>query len=84
MSVPSVNDRQAGGQHPNTCAAYLSASRTVARRNGGPTDRGFATFDHGGDWIEVRDGSDKIVWYGQAHCKFCARAEAIMALEAQS
>lgn len=84
MSVTSVNDRQGGGQNAITCAAFLTASRTVARRNGGQTDRGFATFDHGGDWIEVRDASDKIVWYGQAHCKFCARAEAIMALESQS
>jgi hypothetical protein len=61
----------------NTCQAFLTASRAVAKKRNGWTDRACAVFEHGGDWYEVRDYEDNVVWHGQAHCRYCARAEAI-------
>ncbi len=64
------------------CATFLSAARKVAKDRGGWTDRACTVFDHGGDWREVRDYDDNIVWHGQAHCRYCARVEAISAMAA--
>lgn len=66
------------------CSHFLVASRAVAKKNGTPTDRGCAVFDHGGGWYEVRDYSDNIVWADKAHCRYCARAEAISKMAADS
>lgn len=59
------------------CAQFLTAARKVARERKGWVDRACAVFDHGGGWFEVRDYEDRVVWHGQAHCRYCARAEAI-------
>lgn len=60
----------------NTCGAFLTASRRVAEKRKGWTDRGCAVLgDDGYFFVETLAG--KIVWEGTAHCKYCARAEAI-------
>lgn len=65
----------------NTCASFLSASRAVAKKNGDWTDRGCAVLGGGEGtlrgyfFVETYEG--KIVWEGNAHCRYCARAEAI-------
>jgi len=60
-----------------TCQAFLSARRAVARKNNEPTDRGCAVLDQGLGCYAVESYEGKIVWEGKAHCKYCARAEAI-------
>lgn len=60
------------------CAQFLSAARKVARDRGGWTDKACAVLGNGGSlgyFVETYEG--KIVWEGDAHCKYCARAEAI-------
>lgn len=65
----------------NMCSHFLVASRAVAKKNGTPTDRGFAVLGgstkalDGYFFVESYEG--KIVWEGKAHCRYCARAEAI-------
>lgn len=61
----------------NTCQAFLSASRAVAKKNGGWTDRACAVLRQGGDYHAVESYEGEIVWEGKAHCSYCARAEAI-------
>lgn len=61
------------------CAHFLTASRAVARKRKGWTDRGCAVLDQGFGSYAVETYSGEIVWEGQAHCKNCARAEAITA-----
>lgn len=60
-----------------TCQAFLTASRAVARKRKGWTDQACAVLEDGfgGYTVEAYDGS--IVWQGDAHCRYCARAEAI-------
>jgi len=62
-----------------TCEHFLSASRQVARKRKGWTDRACAVLGDGfgGYIVEAYDGT--IVWEGAAHCATCARAEAIAA-----
>lgn len=59
------------------CAQFLSAARKVAKQRKGWTDRGCAVLDGGGDYRVVEDFDGVIVWEGEAHCRYCARAEAI-------
>jgi len=79
MSATPVQVRT-GGVVRGTCAAFLSAARAVAKKHGDPTDRACSVFHHGGDSFEVRDYDDRVVWSGDAHCEFCARAEAVLAM----
>jgi hypothetical protein len=60
----------------NTCAAFLTASRRVAQKNKSWTDRACGVLQSG-DYYFVESYEGKIVWEGKAHCKYCARAEAI-------
>lgn len=63
------------------CAQFLSAARKVAKQSNGWTDRGCAVLGgstkalDGYYFVESYEG--KIVWEGSAHCRYCARAEAI-------
>jgi hypothetical protein len=63
------------------CAQFLSAARKVAKADGRWTDRGCAVLGgstvslSGYYFVETYEG--KIVWEGEAHCRYCARAEAI-------
>jgi hypothetical protein len=58
------------------CARFLSAARKVAKSNGEWTDRACGVLQSGSYYfVESYDG--KIVWEGNAHCRYCARAEAI-------
>ena len=65
----------------NLCAKFLSASRKVAKDRKGWIDRGCAVL--GGDtkalsgYFFVESYEGKIVWEGNAHCRYCARTEAI-------
>ena len=61
----------------STCAAFLSASRAVARKNKQWTDRACAVLDQGLGCYAVESYEGEIVWEGKAHCRYCARAEAI-------
>ncbi len=58
------------------CAQFLSAARKVAKAEGGWTDRGCAVLE-GGGWYFVEDSHGVMAWEGDAHCRYCARAEAI-------
>lgn len=44
--------------------------------HGNPTDRGWAVVSSG-DYHLIQDHDGKTVWEGKAHCRYCARAEAI-------
>lgn len=59
------------------CAQFLSAQRTVARKNGDWTDRSCAVLDQGFGCYAVESYEGVIVWDGKAHCRWCARSEAI-------
>ena len=59
------------------CALFLTASRKVAQKRNGWTDRACAVLDGGMGDYTVEDYAGKIVWQGSAHCRYCARAEAI-------
>ena len=61
----------------NMCAAFLTASRRVAKKNGGWTDRACAVLEQGAEYYAVESYEGEIVWEGKAHCRYCARAEAI-------
>lgn len=58
------------------CSHFLVAARRVAKQNGTPTDRGCDVLTSG-KYHLVQDAEGKTVWEGDAHCKFCARTEAI-------
>jgi len=58
------------------CAQFLSASRKVAKKNKQWTDRACAVLGGSGCYF-VESYEGEIVWEGSAHCKDCARAEAI-------
>jgi hypothetical protein len=61
----------------NHCLLFLKASRITARAHGTPTDKGCAVLGTGfGDFIVERPNGTQIE-VGRAHCKYCARAEAI-------
>lgn len=62
---------------PNLCEHFLTASRRVAKARKGWTDRACAVLDSGLGSYAVEDYNGRIVWEGDAHCKTCARAEAI-------
>lgn len=62
----------------NMCAAFLNAARKVAKEQRRETDRACAVFDYGAGHYEVRRYNDSIMWSGKAHCRYCARAEAIL------
>jgi hypothetical protein len=63
------------------CAQFLSAARKVAKERKGWTDRGCAVLGDGGSiGYFVEDSDGLIVWEGDAHCRYCARSEAISAL----
>ncbi len=59
------------------CAQFLTASRKVAQSSKGWTDRACAVLDQGFGCFAVETYEGKIVWTGEAHCRYCARAEAI-------
>jgi hypothetical protein len=59
------------------CAQFLTAARKVAREKKAWTDTACAVLgDPHHFFVESYEG--KIVWEGPAHCKYCARAEAIL------
>jgi hypothetical protein len=60
-----------------TCQQFLSACRKGARERKGWTDRACGVLDNGGDYFVVEDEHGEFVWEGKAHCRWCARAEAI-------
>lgn len=62
-----------------TCAAFLSAARKVARDAGDWTDRSCAVLEQMTGYYAVESYEGEIVWEGKAHCRYCARAEAIAA-----
>ena len=65
----------------SVCAQFLSAARKVAKDRKGWTDRGCAVLGDGGaTGYFVEDFEGIIVWEGDAHCRYCARAEAIASL----
>lgn len=59
------------------CAQFLTASRKVAQRERGWTDRGCAVLEQMPGHYAVESYEGDIVWEGEAHCRYCARAEAI-------
>lgn len=60
------------------CSHFLVAARQVAKEAGGWTDRGCAVLGDGGSMgYFVEDPEGVMAWEGDAHCRFCARAEAI-------
>ncbi len=59
------------------CQRFLTAARNVARREKAWTDRACAVLDDGFGGYIVEDFNGKHVWTGSAHCRYCARAEAI-------
>lgn len=61
----------------NSCQAFLSATRQDARKNGTWTDRAADCLDNGGDYHLVKSYEGKVLWEGIAHCRWCARVEAI-------
>ena len=61
---------------PN-CQVALSDARAEARRNKGWTDRACAVLERGGDYYRLEDEHGELVWEGQAHCRWCARTQAI-------
>lgn len=61
----------------STCASFLSASRQVAKKDGGWTDRACEVLDNGRGYYLVKSYEGKVIWEGDAHCRYCARAEAI-------
>lgn len=62
------------------CPRFLSARRAVAKKAGEPTDRGLDVLESVGRYYTVQDYEGKTVWAGSAHCRYCARVEAINAL----
>lgn len=60
----------------NMCLMFLVASRKVATNSGNRTDTGCAVLGDS-SWYFVEDSDGVIVWEGDAHCKYCARSEAI-------
>lgn len=67
----------------NMCSHFLFASRRTAEKNGTRTDRAMVVLgDEHCYFVESFEG--EIVWEGQAHCKFCARAEAINHMAGES
>jgi hypothetical protein len=70
------------------CRSFLTAARAVARQHGEPTDIGFGVLDNSSRGshryfvVEAPDG--RIVWEGGACCRYCARAEAILAMSPSS
>lgn len=68
----------------NVCRSFLTAARAVARQHGEPTDIGCGVLDNAPSGshryfvVEAPDG--RIVWEGGACCRYCARAEAILAM----
>lgn len=62
----------------NTCQAFLTASRHVAKKHNDWTDRACGVLDNGHGYYAVESYEGKIVWEGNAHCRYCARAEAIL------
>jgi hypothetical protein len=61
------------------CAQFLSAARHIARKRNGWTDRACAVL---GDphYFCVEDPNGVMAWEGAAHCRYCARTEAIQNL----
>jgi hypothetical protein len=62
------------------CAAFLTAARRVAKESGGWTDRACAVLGDGSVGYFVENFEGVMVWEGDAHCKYCARSEAIAAM----
>lgn len=68
----------------SVCAAFLTAARRVAIANKTPTDRACGVLEDGFGGFVVESYEGKIVWQGDAHCKYCARAEAISKMADES
>ena len=68
-----------GARHlaPNLCLKFLVAARMVAKQAGRRTDRGFGVVDNGRDYFLVQAADGENVFEGTAHCRWCARAEAL-------
>lgn len=61
------------------CLLMLVASRRVAESDGGWTDKGCAVLKSG-DYFFVEGPQGVMAWEGSAHCRYCARTEAITQL----
>jgi hypothetical protein len=65
------------------CAKLLTAVRKVAREKREWTDQACAVLGDPRHFV-VESYEGKIVWQGPAHCKYCARAEAVRSHSGES